>query len=283
MKKHVSGCLWAHERVLVSVRTSRTLPLPATLSARLVAVRVDCVINLLSRDQFRAAGADVLFAPLDDLSSGPAAGALRRVNMAYVFWPEEDTVPTARQVRQTLDEIDEAHAVGLTVFLHGADIPSRAVIAAGCWLARQEDEARTDDDPATTRLGWLYHGHGSTRRVACPVRLTEAQQALVLNWPAGRRAEPVLGVTELLDETEPYPTATVEYWLRTLPTARVYPQGRTGYFRTVPVTDEKRIEDGTIHLGLADLHAGTWVGERTLRLLDGTVVVFISAGRKRNL
>jgi hypothetical protein len=84
----------------------------------------------------------------------------------------------------------------------------------------------------------------------------------------------VLTTTELLDEEEMYPTATVEHWLSVLPTVRVYPEGRDGRCFTVPVIDEKRVSDGTINIELYDLNSGTWVGERTLRLLDGAVVVF---------
>ena len=152
-------------------------------------------------------------------------------------------------------------------------------MAAACWLARNGDG--TAPVPI---LPW--HGSTgcttamSTRRAARTVSLNDAQRAFVCDWPAGRHAEPVLGVTELLDESEPYPTATVEYWLRTLPTVRVYPEGRAGRAFEVPVEDGKCVKGSGVHLELGDLHAGTWIGERTLKLLDGTVVVFISPTRK---
>ena len=77
-----------------------------------------------------------------------------------------------------------------------------------------------------------------------------------------------------------YPTAIVEHWLSVFPTVHVYPEGRAGRSFEVPVKDEKRVTNGSIKLELYDLHSGTWIGERTLRLLDGTVVVFISPFKK---
>jgi hypothetical protein len=279
MKKPVPGCLWAHRKLLVGLRKESAAGLPPALVADLSAAGVDCVVNLLSRDQFREAGADALFGPMGDLSSASAT-TRHKINFAYVFWPETDTVPTARQVRQTLDEIDEAHVVGLTVFLYGAGIPSRAVMTAGCWLARNGCGETTDADSGSARLGWLEDGLGSARQAKWTMSLNDAQRAFVRDWPAGRNAEPVLSATELLDETEPYPTATVQYWLRTLATVRVYPEGRDGRSFEVPVKDEKRVSNGSIKLELYDFHSGTWIGERTLRLLDGTVVVFISPFKK---
>ena len=182
----------------------------------------------------------------------------------------------------TLDDIDEAHAAKLSVFVNGAGRPVRAIIAAGCWLARHGPVAADRMDPLAARLGWLELARRATphRGAAGAWNLDEAEQAFVCAWPSGRNAEPVLTTTELLDEEEVYPTATVEHWLHVLPTVRVYPQGRDGRCYKVPVEDEKRVTNGTIHLELHDLNSGTWIGERTLRLLDGTVVVFISASRK---
>ena len=39
---------------------------------------------------------------------------------------------------------------------------------------------------------------------------------------------------------------------------------------------QKTVRIGTSCLALDELHPGAWIGERTLCLFDGTVVVFIS-------
>ena len=280
MNKPIPGCSWANERLLVGLCKGHVTKLPSALIADLCVAGVDCVLSLEQRPVPRRRGGCALW---PTTRHGGHRFDIRppRVSLAYAFWPENDAVPTARQVRQTLDEIDEAHAVGLRVFLHGAGIPSRAVMAAACWLARHECGMSTNGDPATARLGWFHDGHGSDRHAKRTFSLNDAQRAFVGDWPVGRNAEPVLGVTELLDESEPYPIATVGSWLRTLPTVRVYPEGRAGRCSEVPVIAEQRVSNGTINLELYDLHSGIWIGERTLRLLDGTVMVFISPFRKQ--
>ncbi len=81
-------------------------------------------------------------------------------------------------MRQTLDEIDEAHAVRLT----GLSPRSRYPFACGhgggaCWLARHGCDTSADTDPATARLGWLDNGHGSARQAKRKVGLNDAQRA----------------------------------------------------------------------------------------------------------
>ena len=241
------------------------------------------IINLLSKEQFRAAGPEALWGGLAASATPTTTGEKVKIIATYCFWSAgDDVLPTARQVRLTLDEIDEAHAVNQIVFVSGAGYPARAAMAAGCWLARHR--SRPDEkeaDVQTARLGWLERAGGSLGQPTAAWTLDEDERAFVCAWPAGPGGEPVLTSLELLDE-EVYPTATVEYWLRTLPTVRVYPEGRAGRRVEVPVQDEKRVSNGSINLELYDLHSGTWVGERTLKLLDGTVVVFVSPFKKRS-
>ena len=204
--------------------------------------------------------------------------------VVYSFWSRgEDALPTARKVRLTLDSLDEAHAANQIVFVNGAGNPARAVIAAGCWLARHRSST-TRTDPQTARLGWLEDANGASGRTADAFVLDEVERALVCDWPAGKGGEPVLTQTELLDDDEVYPTATIEYWLRVLPSVRFYPDGRdSGRRIDLPVLDEVRLSDGgDIHLEMDDLRSGTWIGERTLRLLDGSAVVFMSPHKRRD-
>ena len=75
-----------------------------------------------------------------------------------------------------------------------------------------------------------------------------------------------------------FPFASVEHWLRVLPTVRVCStaRGRTCLLN-VPVLEGQWVSDGAdIDLDLDELRRGTWIGERTLRLLNGWQVVFVS-------
>ena len=276
------GCAWVSDTLLVGGVEGYTVELPAAIVEGLTAASVSCIINLLSKDQFRAAGPDALWGGL--VPSSDPATARQKVNIivTYCFWSAgEDGLPTARQVRLTLDDIDAAHATNQIVFVNGAGHATRAVIAAGCWLARHG--SGDQNDPGTARLGWLEHAPETARGTLRALSLNEAERAFVCTWPSGAGAEPVRTPMELLDDEEVYPTATVEHWLRVLPTARCSPDGRHANRRAdVPVLEGQRVSNGAdIRLELADLLAGTWIGERTLRLLDGSVVVFISPHREK--
>jgi hypothetical protein len=179
MKKHIPGCLWANEKLLVGLRARKTPGLPSTLVADLSAAGVDCVFNLLTKDKFREAGSDALFGPMDTISRDAKTRGSKIV-MGYAFWPEGDELPSARQMRLALDDLDGFASFGLTVFVNGADNPVRAVMAAGCWLARHESEATMKDaDPEATRLGWLRNADGVVLKAARTVSLGDAQRAFV--------------------------------------------------------------------------------------------------------
>jgi hypothetical protein len=254
------------------------LELPAATVKGLRSAGVDWIINLLSNEQFRAAGLDETLDGLAELSPTPGDRRKSKIIVSYCFWSsDEDYFPTARQVRLTLDEIDQAHASNQIVFVNGAGYPGRAIMAAGCWLARHGTAIADRQNPRAARLGWLELARraASPRSAAGAWNLDEAERAFICAWPSGRQGEPLRTPMELLDEEEIYPMATAEYWLRVLPTVRVYPEGRDGRCLEVPVIEENRVSNGTINIELYDLHSGTWIGERTLRLLDGTVVVFV--------
>lgn len=282
------GCHPLTDHLLVGSIAEYAAPFtPATLRW-LEAAGVDYVLSLVSREQFNAAGTGAL--------SGSASGAplefpahqTAPACLSYAFWPEEkDGSPTARQVRRVLDEIDDFLSVGRTILLSGAGHPARAILVAGCWLGRhgpQERGSRVARGQA--RLGWLQAARAATssRANRAAWNFGEAGRAFVGAWPSGKEGEPVRTHLELLEEDDVYPWATADYWLGVLPTVRVYPEGRQGRRVDAPVVNGgKGISDGAgISLTLGDLHAGTWTGERTLLLLDGGVVVFMSPHERRD-
>ena len=271
------GCAWVSDDLLVGALEGYTVELPAAVVEGLTAAGVSCIINLLSKDQFLAAGPDALWGGL--VPSSDPATARQKVNIivTYCFWSAgEDGLPTSRQVRLALEDIDEAHTANQTVFINGAGCPARAIIAAGCWLARHGSDDQ--NDPGTARLGWLEHAPETSGGTLRALSLGEAERAFVCTWPSGPGAEPVRTPMELLDHEEVYPTATVEHWLRVLKTVRVYPHGRGGVFVRARVNEpaaEITHEKLPVPITLQEMHEGTWVGERTLRLRSGAVVVFI--------
>ena len=278
----LAGCHRLTDHLLAGSIAEYAAPLtPATLE-RLEAAGVDYVLSLVSHAQFNAAGTGTL--------SGAATGTPPEfpertqapVYLSYAFWPEgKDELPTARQVRRVLDEIDDFLSVGRTILLSGAGHPARAILAAGCWLGRHGPQERGSlAAQGRARLGWLQAARAATlSRVAQSAwNFGAAGRTFVGAWPSGKEGEPVRTHLELLEEDDVYPWATADYWLNVLPTVRVYPEGRQGRRVDAPVVDGgKGISDGAgISLTLGDLHAGTWTGERTLLLLDGVVVVFMS-------
>ena len=220
------SCVWVTDALLVGGLKNYTVKLPALTVERLAATGVGCVINLLSKDQFQAAGADMLWGGVVEATPTVSAPQGQKIFVTHSFWSVGgDILPTARQVRLTLDDIDDLHACNQTVLVNGAGYPARAVIAAGCWLARHRGNHDARIDPQTARLGWLDGVRDALGDEAAAVwSLDEAERAFVSAWPPGRDAEPVRTRLELLDEEEPYPTTTVEHWLRVLPTVRVYPR-----------------------------------------------------------
>lgn len=271
----VPGCLWAADNLLVRTRKAAKLPLPQTLLRPVVAAGIPCVVNLLSKEEYLDAVGD---APID-LVNGASEATIRphrrkqpRVFMSYIFWPETDSLPTARQVRQALEIIEDAHAIGLRVLVNGVGRPPRAALVAGCWLGR---EGHSGDGE---RLGWLEQGSGGSEGIMSLLALNPAERAFVVEWPTGREGQPELVDMEWSERDEVFPFASVEHWLNVLPTVRVYP-GTRGRVRPVdvPVVGDQRVSDGVdIDLDLEELRRGTWIGERTLKLPHGCQVVFVS-------
>lgn len=276
----VPGCRWPADNLLVRVRKAAKLPLPQALLRHAFTARVACAVNLLSKDEFLTAGADALFGPLADaLEARPAhqRRAQSQVFMTYMFWPEAGELPTARQVRQAIDTVEDAHAIGLRVLLNGVGHPARATLVAGCWLAREG----CGGDLVEERLAWLEDEPETPDQSPATCTLSVAERIFVAEWPTGRDGQPRLADMEHADRDEVFPFATIEHWLRTLPTVRVYP-GTRGHVRgvDVPVLDYQHLSDGAdIDLDLDELRRGTWVGERTLRLPRGWQVVFNSPHR----
>ena len=248
----IPGCVWATHNVLVGGMQENKSNWPKVTLDGLAAAGDHWVLNLLSKEQFKAGGS---------------------VGMIYNLWLDDDLLPTARQVRQTLDLIEETHTEGLFILLHSWGSPVRAAMAAACWLARQGGD--TDEaDRSVARLGWMDGTEGSVIQGIPRLHLDDAQREFVCEWP-DREGEPVRTRMELMENDEVYPWATVEYWLRTLPSVCFYPDGFDGRSVVVPILEGRRISDGDdIHLELDDLLAGTWVSERALELRGGGRVVF---------
>ena len=266
----VPGCLWAADNLLVRVRRAAKLMLPQALLKGMDKAGVACVVNLLSKAEYLGAGLEV-----PGLFPGHCSRRRPGPVMTYVFWPEAGELPTARQLRQAVQVVEDAHAIGLRVLVNGVGTPARTALVAGCWLAREGDHG---DGGGVQRLGWLKPGHGTDDTPVPSLTLSAGELAFVAEWPTGRGGQPEIADLEWTDQDEVFPFATVEHWLCVLPTVRYYPRGRHGgRWTDVPVMENKHVINGMdIHLELGDLHAGTWVGERTLCLRDGSAVVFIS-------
>ena len=58
-------CIWVTENLLVGGIDGYTVELPAAAVKRLRSAGVDWIINLLSKEQFVAAGSDALFGGID--------------------------------------------------------------------------------------------------------------------------------------------------------------------------------------------------------------------------
>ena len=269
----VSGCLWAADNLLVRVRRAAKLTLPQALLRQADKAGVACVVNLLSKAEYLEAGLEVpgMF-PVHRTRRKPSP------IMTYSFWPEAGKLPTARQVRQAVQVVEDAHVMGLRVLVNGVGDPARAAIVAGCWLAREGYES---DGGGTQRLGWLKPGRGTDNVPVPSLKLDAEEWAFVAEWPTGRKGQPELVDVSWVARDEVFPFATVEHWLRVLPTVRIYP-GTRGRVHPVdvPVLDGQRASDGAdIDLDVDELRRGIWTGERTLRLTNGWQVVFVSPFR----
>ena len=276
----VSDCLWVADNLLVRTRKAAKLALPHALLKDASDAEVACAVNLLSKQEYLEAGADTLFGPLADALAERSDDHRRDqppVFMSYVFWPEPGDLPTARQVRQAIDSLEDAHALGLHVLVNGVGHPARAVLVAGCWLAREG----CGGDLEGERLAWLEDAHDLADRAAPCCELSVAERTFVSEWPTGREGQPELADLEWSNRDEVFPFAPVEHWLRVLPTVRVYP-GTRGRVRPVdvPVVGGQHVSNGVdIDLHLEELRRGVWIGERTLRMSNGWEVVFNSPHR----
>lgn len=282
-----SGCHRLTDQLLAGSIAEYAAPFTRAMLALLEANGVDYVLSLVNHSQFNAAGTGALSGSASDASPEFPVRKQAPVYLSYAFWPEgKNALPTARQVRRVLDEIDDFVSVGRTILLSGAGHPARAILAAGCWLGRHGPKERGSKAARElARLGWLGSARAATvsRATRAAWNFGGAGRAFVGAWPSGKEGEPVRTHLELLEADDVYPWATADYWLSVLPTVRVYPEGRQGHRVDAPVLEDgKRVNDGAgIDLTLADLHAGTWTGERTLLLLDGGVVVFMSPSERR--
>ena len=260
---HVPGCQWVADCLLVRTRKATKLALPQRLHRTLRDAGVACVVNLVSKPEYLQAE--------DDAQHMPS-----QAFMCYAFWPEPGVLPTARQVRQAIDWIEDAHALGLRVLLNGVGHPARAALVAGCWQAREGYED-------TDRLGWLEEILAVDDPSMASLVLNAAEREFMAAWPTGREGQPELADMAWAERDEVFPFAPVEHWLRVLPTVRVY-AGARGRVRPVdvPVLDGRRVSDGAdIDLDVDELRRGTWIGERTLRLPHGWQVVFVSPYKSR--
>lgn len=274
----VPGCLWAADNLLVRTRKAAKLALPRTLLKAAYDAGVACVLNLVSKAEYLESGADTPCGPLDEERNVRSRHQQPKVFMSYEFWPAPGELPSARQVRQATDSIEDSHRIGLRVLVNGVGHPARAALVAGCWLAREG----YGGDLADERLRWLEDRKGDAGpKVQARVVLSEAGRRYVFEWPTGREKQPELVDMEWSDQDEVFPFAPVGHWLRTLPTVRVYP-GTRGRVRSVdaPVLNGQRVSDGAdINLDAEELRRGTWIGERTLSLSNGWTVVFNSTRR----
>ena len=255
------------------VRRAAKLTLPQALLRQADKAGVACVVNLLSKAEYLEAGLEV-----PSMFPGHRPRGRPGPVMTYTFWPEAGELPTARQVRQAVQVVEDAQVIGLRVLVNGVGDPARAAIVAGCWLAR---DGRDGDGGGIRRLGWLEQAHGTDATPEPLLTLSAGERAFVAEWPTGREGQPELVDLEWTEQDEVFPFAPVEHWLRILPTVRVYP-GARGRVRPVdvPVLGGQRASDGVdIDLDMEDMRRGTWIGERTLRLTNGWQVVFVSPFR----
>lgn len=269
--KPVPGCRWVADHLLVRTRKAAKLALPQPLLRAACEAGVACVVNLLSKAEYLADAEGAAFDPVARLPvarPGSQRNKQPRLFMSYVFWPEPGCLPTARQVRQATDWIEDAHALGLCVLLNGVGHPARAAIVADCWRAREDHGG--GDEGVTQRNGFV---------------LSAAERTFVAAWPTGREGQPELADMAWSELDEVFPLASAEHWLRTLPTVRVYAGTRSGVRPVdVPVQDGQRASDGRgIDLDLEELHRGTWIGERTLLLPYGWQVIFVSPYANREV
>ena len=271
----VPGCLWVADNLLVRTRKAAKLAPSRTLLKAANDAGVARVVNLVSKAEYLESCADTPCGPLDEERNVRSRHQQPKVFMSYEFWPEPDELPSARQVRQVTDSIEDSHRVGLRVLVNGVGHPARAALVAGCWRARQ------GGDDGARRLDWLEPVSVVGTKSAPAITLDTAERTFVAEWPTGQEGQPELVDLAWADQDEVFPCAPVEHWLRTLPTVRVY-RGTRGRVCPVdaPVLSGQRVSDGgDIDLDLEKLRRGTWVGERTLRLPDGWQVVFNSPYR----
>lgn len=257
----IPSCQWISDRLLVRTRKAAKLALPGRLLRTACEAGVACVVNLLSKAEYLEAD--------DDAHHGPTQPFI-----CHAFWPARGCLPTARQVRQAIGWIEDAHALGLRVLLNGVGHPARAIIVAGCWRAREGYQG-------AKRLDGFKMALAVDETVQLPTLLSAAERAFVADWPTGQTDQLELADMAWSERDEVFPFASVEHWLRVLPTVRVYAGARRQERPVdVPVSNGRHVDDGAgISLDVDELRRGTWIGERTLRLTNGWQVVFVSPYR----
>ena len=176
------GCYSIADGLLVSGGASYPPDLTPDVLIQLAQAGVRSVVALLSREQFLAAGSDALFGPVAEDGDNFTDEDQHSVQQDYCFWPLESwALPSAKCLRATLDVMDACLLTDRRVLVHGAGNPRRAVITAGCWLARHGF-----GDPATSKglLARLYRATGGD--VSRVLSLSDDQRGLIYRWPPGR-------------------------------------------------------------------------------------------------
>ena len=150
---------------------------PATATIKLTALLdagIRCVIALTEADEGGRGG--IPFVPYEPTLEALAEARGLHVEVERHAIRDMD-VPTAAQMRRTLDAIDAHLGAGQPVYVHCWGGYGRTGTVVGCWLARHGQGAGLG---ALERLGELRTGMlGASPQTA-------AQRALVKAWRAGR-------------------------------------------------------------------------------------------------
>ena len=176
------GCYAIADGLLVSSSASYPPDLTPDVLIQLAQAGVRSVVALLSREQFLTAGPDALLGPVAEDGDDLTDEHQHPVQQDYCFWPlNSRALPSAKCLHNTLDAMDARLHTDRHVLVHGAGSPRRAVIAAGCWLARHGF-----GDPATSKglLARLYRATGGD--VSRVLSLSDDQRGLIYRWPPGR-------------------------------------------------------------------------------------------------
>ena len=176
------GCYSIADGLLVSGSASYPPDFTPDVLTQFAQAGVRSVVALLSREQFLTAGPDALFGSVVEDRNTFSDEHPHPVQQDYCFWPfNSRALPSAKSLHDTLDVMDARLRTGPNVLVHGAGSPRRAVIAAGCWLARHGF-----GDPTTSKglLGRLHRATGGD--VSRVLSLSDDQRGLIYRWPPGQ-------------------------------------------------------------------------------------------------